>query len=84
MLRELIAPAQEQVAFREYESPPLRANEIRVKSQFGAANTVQRWHHIKVMQAHAVATIQNIKSFEKMAPGWCTILQDLVTCVLAR
>ena len=37
MLRELIAPAQEQVAFREYESPPLQANEIRVKSQFGAA-----------------------------------------------
>ena len=37
MLRELIAPAQEQVAFREYESAPLQANEIRVKSQFGAA-----------------------------------------------
>ena len=37
MLRELIAPAQEQVAFREYESQPLQANEIRVKSQFGAA-----------------------------------------------
>ncbi len=37
MPRELIAPAQEQVAFREYESPPLQANQIRVKSQFGAA-----------------------------------------------
>ena len=37
MPRELIAPAQEQVAFREYESQPLQANEIRVKSQFGAA-----------------------------------------------
>ena len=37
MLRELIAPAQEQVAFREYESQSLQANEIRVKSQFGAA-----------------------------------------------
>ncbi|MBV7335178.1 zinc-binding alcohol dehydrogenase [Chloroflexi bacterium TSY] len=37
MPRELIAPAQEQVAFREYETPPLQANEIRVKSQFGAA-----------------------------------------------
>ena len=37
MPKELIAPAQEQVAFREYESQPLQANEIRVKSQFGAA-----------------------------------------------
>ncbi len=37
MPRELIAPAQEQVAFREYESPPLQANQIRVKSQFGDA-----------------------------------------------
>ncbi|RKU10040.1 hypothetical protein C6501_14050 [Candidatus Poribacteria bacterium] len=31
------APAQEQVAFREYESPLLQANQIRGKSQFGAA-----------------------------------------------
>jgi threonine dehydrogenase-like Zn-dependent dehydrogenase len=37
MPRELIAPAQEQVAFREYESRPLQAGEVRVKSRFGAA-----------------------------------------------
>ena len=39
MPRELIAPAKEQVAFREYESPELKAGEIRVKTLFGAAKT---------------------------------------------
>lgn len=37
MPRELIAPAPEQVAFREYEIRPLLAGEVRVKSHFGAA-----------------------------------------------
>ena len=37
MPKELIAPDREQVAFREYASPPLEANQIRVKSTFGAA-----------------------------------------------
>jgi threonine dehydrogenase-like Zn-dependent dehydrogenase len=37
MPRELIAPAQEQVAFREYPSPPLQAGQVRAKSLFGAA-----------------------------------------------
>ncbi|MEM7345503.1 MAG: zinc-binding alcohol dehydrogenase [Chloroflexota bacterium] len=37
MPRELIAPAQEQVAFRDYDSVPLEAGQIRVRSQFGAA-----------------------------------------------
>lgn len=37
MPRELIATAPGQVAFREYESPPLGAEQIRVRSQFGAA-----------------------------------------------
>jgi len=37
MPRELIAPAKEQVAFQEYESPTLQAGQVRVKSLFGAA-----------------------------------------------
>ena len=37
MPTELIAPAREEVAFREYESPPLRPDQIRVRSRFGAA-----------------------------------------------
>ncbi|MEM7133850.1 MAG: zinc-binding alcohol dehydrogenase [Chloroflexota bacterium] len=37
MHRELIAPAKEEVAFREYESPPLQLGEVRVESRFGAA-----------------------------------------------
>jgi len=39
MPRELIAPAQEKVAFRDYESPDLQPEEIRVKSTFAAAKT---------------------------------------------
>lgn len=34
---ELIAPAKEQVAFQEYESPLLQPKQVRVKSLFGAA-----------------------------------------------
>ena len=37
MPRELIAPAREEVAFRDYDSPTLKAGEVRVKSRFGAA-----------------------------------------------
>ena len=37
MPRELIATAREQVAFNQYESPPLQPNQVRVKSLFGAA-----------------------------------------------
>jgi len=37
MPTELIAPAREEVAFREYESPPLSPNQVRVRSRFGAA-----------------------------------------------
>lgn len=36
MPRELIAPAREQVAFREIPSPPLQSGQVRVKSLFGA------------------------------------------------
>ena len=39
MPRELIAPAQEKVAFSDYESPDLQPEEIRVKSTFAAAKT---------------------------------------------
>ena len=37
MPRELIAPARMEVAFRDYESQPLAADQIRVRSRFGAA-----------------------------------------------
>ena len=37
MPRELIAPARERVAFRDYERLPLAPNQIRVRSQCGAA-----------------------------------------------
>ena len=37
MPTELIAPAREEVAFREYESPPLSPNQVRVRSRYGAA-----------------------------------------------
>ena len=37
MPRECIAPAAHQVAFREYSDVPLRAGQVRVKSEFGAA-----------------------------------------------
>jgi threonine dehydrogenase-like Zn-dependent dehydrogenase len=37
MPTELIAPAREEVAFRDYESQPLAADQIRVHSRFGAA-----------------------------------------------
>ena len=37
MPTELIAPAREEVAFRDYESQPLAADQIRVRSRFGAA-----------------------------------------------
>ncbi len=36
MPRELIAPASEEVAFAEYDNPPLAAGQVRVKSLFGA------------------------------------------------
>ena len=37
MPRELIAPAKEQAAFRDYESPSLEKGQVRVKSRFAAA-----------------------------------------------
>lgn len=37
MPTEFIAPAREEVAFREYESPPLAPFQVRVRSRFGAA-----------------------------------------------
>lgn len=37
MLKELIAPAKGEIAFREYERLPMRPDQIRVKSLFGAA-----------------------------------------------
>ena len=37
MPRELIAPAQMEVAFRQYESQPLAPDQVRVRSRFGAA-----------------------------------------------
>jgi 2-desacetyl-2-hydroxyethyl bacteriochlorophyllide A dehydrogenase len=37
MARELIAPAQSQVAFREIAPRPLQPGEVRVRSKFGAA-----------------------------------------------
>lgn len=37
MPRELIAPARMEVAFRDYDSPPLAPGEVRVASRFGAA-----------------------------------------------
>ncbi len=37
MPKELIAPAKEQVAFQDYDSPPLEFGQVRVKSLFGAA-----------------------------------------------
>lgn len=37
MPRELIAPARERVAFREYEREPLAADQVRVRSEFGSA-----------------------------------------------
>lgn len=37
MPRELIAAAQQEVAFREYMSLPLAAGQVRVQSRFGAA-----------------------------------------------
>lgn len=37
MPRELIAVAKEQVAFREYDSPALQSNQIRVRTCFAAA-----------------------------------------------
>ncbi|MCY4482563.1 MAG: zinc-binding alcohol dehydrogenase [Spirochaetaceae bacterium] len=37
MPRELIAPAREQVAFRDYEREPLAPDQVRVRSEFGSA-----------------------------------------------
>jgi len=37
MPTELIAPAREEVAFRDYESPTLAPDQVRVRSRFGAA-----------------------------------------------
>jgi threonine dehydrogenase-like Zn-dependent dehydrogenase len=37
MPRELIASATEQLAFRDFESPDLQPNQVRVRSLFGAA-----------------------------------------------
>ncbi|MFN8485979.1 MAG: zinc-binding dehydrogenase [Caldilineaceae bacterium] len=37
MVRELIAPAKEQVAFREVQLPALQTGQVRVRSHFGAA-----------------------------------------------
>jgi threonine dehydrogenase-like Zn-dependent dehydrogenase len=37
MPKEFLAPAQEQVAFVDYERPPLKANQVRVKSRYAAA-----------------------------------------------
>ena len=37
MPTELIAPAREEVAFRDYESPRLAPDQVRVRSRFGAA-----------------------------------------------
>lgn len=37
MPRQLVAPAREQVAFAEYELPPLEKGQVRVRSLFGSA-----------------------------------------------
>ena len=84
MPRELIAPAQEQVAFENMKAYPCKRMKFGLKASSVPPNTVRRWHHIRGTQVHAVATMANIKSFAQTNPGWCTILQDLATCALAR
>ena len=37
MLRELVAPAREQLAFSDYPAQPLAPDQVRVRSLFGAA-----------------------------------------------
>ena len=37
MPRELIAPAREQVALRDFEREPLGRDQVRVRSEFGSA-----------------------------------------------
>ena len=69
MLRELIAPAQKQVAFREYESQPLQADEIRVKSQFGAAKHGSEMASYKGYAAPRGAYDSEYKVFRADAPG---------------
>ena len=69
MLRELIAPAQEQVAFREYENSPLQADEIRVKSQFGAAKHGSEMASYKGYAAPRGAYDSEYKVFRADAPG---------------
>ena len=69
MLRELIAPGQEQVAFREYESQPLQADEIRVKSQFGAAKHGSEMASYKGYAAPRGAYDSEYKIFRADAPG---------------
>ena len=84
MPRELIAPAQEQVAFREYESQPLQANEIRVKSQFGAAKHGSEMASYKGYASPRGGYDGEYRFFKQTPLEWCTILQDLGTCVLVK
>ncbi len=69
MLRELIAPAQEQVAFREYENPPLQANQVRVKSRFGAAKHGSEMAVFKGYAAPRGAYNSEYKIFEANGTG---------------
>lgn len=84
MPRELIAPAQEQVAVREYESPPLQANEVRVRSKFARPNMSQRWHCLRATLDHGAHMIVSTRYFGPKNPAWCVTRQVSAICVSVK
>jgi len=65
MPRELIAAAEGQVAFREYESPPLQVGQVRVRSLFGAAKHGTEMALFKGYSAHRGRFDQEYKVFTR-------------------
>ena len=62
MPRALIAPAAEQVAFQEFESPPLSEGQVRVKSLYAAAKHGTEMSMFKGTPARAATLIPSFAS----------------------
>ena len=65
MPRELILPATEQIAFREYDPSPLKPGEIRVRTRFGAAKPHPRSYGSFTRKIRKYVLEDNVVSLEQ-------------------
>ena len=81
MPRELILPATEQIAFREYDPSPLKPGEIRVRTRFGAAKHASEMGIYKGYGAPRGSYDKEWQIFRTGQPMWTYPHQLGNTCV---